>query len=417
MQTIQFSLLCVLVLVPATTAHAQQYVITDLGTLGGTYSEASDISDSGQIIGMAFPEEWDPFRAFFWQDGAMIELPAPDGLSVARGVNAAGDAVGFAADGQAALWQNGQYFNLAELSGLAEVAFSGASDINNTGQIAGDFRAKQSTIDQAVRWSFVDGQWSVTTLDLLDLPDTEASAINDAGLIVGQGKVDEEDPVWPEASVWHAALWDAQGNATDLGTLGGARSRAADINNHNQVVGRAETGETFMYCTEEVLPVSRGFMWQNGELFDLGSLGGSVGAASAINDNGQIVGLSLIGDACGSALHPFLWQEGVMIDLNDVIPEDSGWLELENAVAINNAGQIVGQGWTEDFHEHAFLLTPCAPADFDCDGIVGPFDLAQLLAAWGPCADPDDCPADLNGDGTVGPFDLAQLLGNWGEYP
>ena len=172
-----------------------------------------------------------------------------------------------------------------------------------------------------------------------------------------------------------------------------------------------------MYCTEEVLPVSHGFMWQNGELFDLGSLGGSVGAASAINDNGQIVGLSLIGDACGSALHPFLWQEGVMIDLNDVIPEDSGWLYIENAVAINNAGQIVGQGWTEDFHEHAFLLTPCAPADFDCDGIVGPFDLAQLLAAWGPCADPDDCPADLNGDGTVGPFDLAQLLGNWGEYP
>ena len=83
MQTIQFSLLGVLVLAPATTAHAQQYVITDLGTLGGTYSEASDINDSGQIIGIASPEGGGIWRAFLWQDGASIEFPAPEGLSVA----------------------------------------------------------------------------------------------------------------------------------------------------------------------------------------------------------------------------------------------------------------------------------------------------------------------------------------------
>ena len=51
------------------------------------------------------------------------------------------------------------------------------------------------------------------------------------------------------------------------------------------------------------------------------------------------------------------------------------------------------------------------PADFNGDGIVGPFDLANLLGAWGPCA---GCPEDLDGDGTVGPFDLAVLLGAWG---
>ncbi|MCH8852050.1 MAG: hypothetical protein IID41_05295 [Planctomycetes bacterium] len=54
---------------------------------------------------------------------------------------------------------------------------------------------------------------------------------------------------------------------------------------------------------------------------------------------------------------------------------------------------------------------PTCPADFNGDGTVGPFDLANLLGAWGPCT---DCPEDLDGNGTVGPFDLAVLLGTWG---
>ena len=66
---------------------------------------------------------------------------------------------------------------------------------------------------------------------------------------------------------------------------------------------------------------------------------------------------------------------------------------------------------------------PC-PEDFNADGEVGPFDLAVLLGAWGPCeeaCEPLDPPApactcavDLSGDCAIGPFDLALLLGNWG---
>ena len=51
------------------------------------------------------------------------------------------------------------------------------------------------------------------------------------------------------------------------------------------------------------------------------------------------------------------------------------------------------------------------------DGVVGPGDLGQLLASWGPCRAP--CPADLfpvgAGDGTVGPGDLGQLHSQWGQ--
>ena len=54
------------------------------------------------------------------------------------------------------------------------------------------------------------------------------------------------------------------------------------------------------------------------------------------------------------------------------------------------------------------------PGDIDGDGMVGVSDLLLLLAAWGLCADCDNCPADLNGDCTVGIADLLILLANWG---
>jgi len=51
--------------------------------------------------------------------------------------------------------------------------------------------------------------------------------------------------------------------------------------------------------------------------------------------------------------------------------------------------------------------------DVNADCAVNGDDLAQLLAAWGPCAAP--CAADLNGDGSVGGDDLAIVLVNWGS--
>ncbi len=66
---------------------------------------------------------------------------------------------------------------------------------------------------------------------------------------------------------------------------------------------------------------------------------------------------------------------------------------------------------------------PC-PGNLDDDDIVGPFDLAFLLGAWGACADPctpgdpdGTCAPDFDGDCAVGPFDLAFVLGAWGPCP
>ena len=62
-----------------------------------------------------------------------------------------------------------------------------------------------------------------------------------------------------------------------------------------------------------------------------------------------------------------------------------------------------------------FLNQPPPDADLDSDCSVGPSDLAQLLAAWGPCRPNQGCPADFDGDSAVGPADLAQLLSQWGS--
>ncbi len=68
------------------------------------------------------------------------------------------------------------------------------------------------------------------------------------------------------------------------------------------------------------------------------------------------------------------------------------------------------EGWgTWSFN--AIVTSDFVAADLNCDGQVGAGDLAQLLAAWGPC---DGCSQDLDGDGNVGASDLAILLAAWG---
>ena len=74
---------------------------------------------------------------------------------------------------------------------------------------------------------------------------------------------------------------------------------------------------------------------------DLGTLpGGTSSAADAINSLGQIVGYSDIGGGVDSA---FLYSGGNMIDLNTLLPANSGWV-LQQGLGINDSGQVVGNG-------------------------------------------------------------------------
>ena len=125
---------------------------------------------------------------------------------------------------------------------------------------------------------------------------------------------------------------------------------ATGINNSGQIVG-VSGGEPFLYS--------------DGVMQDLGTLpGASYSEANAINNSGTVVGYSDFQD--GS--HAFVYSGGVMQDLNSLIDPNSGWT-LNTATAINDSGQIVGDGVLaidtgggiiEDF-DTAFLLTPIAP--------------------------------------------------------
>jgi len=95
------------------------------------------------------------------------------------------------------------------------------------------------------------------------------------------------------------------------------------------------------------------FLWEAGGLQTLGTLGGDVSQALDINNSSQVVGWSLIQDGNSRA---FLWEDGEMKDLNELIPQDSGWV-LITATATNDLGEIVGQGAFEG-QERVYLLKP-----------------------------------------------------------
>ncbi len=88
--------------------------------------------------------------------------------------------------------------------------------------------------------------------------------------------------------------------------------------------------------------------------------------------------------------------------------------DFVNATLVHYRGSTEGPGAPDSLTVRTLGPLPgkigCA-ADFNGDGQVGAFDLANLLGHWDACA---DCPYDLDGDGSVGPNDLAILLAAWG---
>jgi len=117
----------------------------------------------------------------------------------------------------------------------------------------------------------------------------------------------------------------------NVGTVGGSFSSAHALNNSGQVVGVS----TIAGDTE-----THGFVYASGTITDIGTLGGPASEANAINNLGQVVGSSV--DAGGNS-RAILWEKGTLKDLNSLLNTNSGW-QLETALFINDAGRIVGRG-------------------------------------------------------------------------
>ena len=132
--------------------------------------------------------------------------------------------------------------------------------------------------------------------------------------------------------------------STDLGTLGGNQSAAADINNAGTIVGWAE----------EASGVRRAFRYSGGAMSTLASstLGTRPSEATGINVHGRVAGTYIDGDDT----HAFSWLAGSLITLVDLSP----WGDplKSSATAINDSGQIVGQRAFVDHDVATFWSSP-----------------------------------------------------------
>ena len=324
---------------PPAGAVPSGYSVTDMGAVGGDGVTA--LNDAGQIAGEAGGADGQAHG--FIRD---ISHAVPTGAlpkhhaSIAYGINGAGQVAAASYNipgrGRAFFWDGAP----RRIGSLPGYPYSEARGVNDAGQVAGTALAGghdrwRAAIARAFLW---DGG-EMTDLGTLGGPYSRAYGINNAGTVVGKA----DTAVFGQT---HAFAWSG-GQMQDLGTLGGANSLAYHVNDRGQAVGYSETG---------LGETRHAFLTTDGVMRDLGTLPGfDDSVAYDVDGAGEAVGAAAPAPDAPN-VRALLWRSGHVIDLNRLLPPNSGWT-LQEARAINSRGQIVGAGLFRG-SPHAFLLTP-----------------------------------------------------------
>jgi probable HAF family extracellular repeat protein len=334
--------------------HPQtHYRVVSLGVpLGGSAAGAAAINNLGWVAGDSNLAGDASQHAELWVYGYPIDigtLGGPNSAVLWPGLNIWGEAVGIsdtgATDPLGESWSCGAFF-----------------PASHNGHICVGFK-----------WQWGTG---MTALPTLGGNNGFATSVNDFGQAVGWAENTVHDPTCapPQVlqfeavigisgicqnavgnqSALHALLWQ-NGTVTSLGNLGGyAWHTPMALNNRGQIVGFSDLpGDE-----QGANPNFHAFLWTRDHgMQDLGTLpGDAISEALGINDQGQIVGVSF--GAGFTNPRAFIWQNGVMTDLNTLIPPGSS-LSLQAAQEINDLGEIVGQATDQNTGKGpAFLLVP-----------------------------------------------------------
>jgi len=345
------------------------YQLIDMGTFGGPSSWLATtnqvtspgainqvLNNRGTVVGWGDTSTPDPFApncfnfdcflpfAFQWQKGVVTDLGVLPGGDASEGVwiSDNGLITGSATNGvvdplvpviqetRAVLWKDGGAIDLGTLGGYE----SGATSVNDRGQVVG---VATNTIPEPLPFSFLGTQiraflWQDGAMrDLGTLGsgnDAFAEFVNERGQVAGWSFINTTINPTTGLPTFEPFLWE-HGTMQDLGTLGGTMGFPYALNNRGQVIGISNLAGDL---------TGHPFLWKRGSLIDLGTLGGSYGIAMGINDAGEVVGGA--NDQNDQAFLAFLWKDGVMTNLGTLNGDDCSW-----AFHINSEGQIVGNSY------------------------------------------------------------------------
>jgi len=254
-------------------------------------------------------------------------------------------------------WRKGIVTDLGSLPGINN---SGATGISANGRfIVGG--SENGLIDpllgvpemRAVVWTS-DGHIH----NLGTLPggtESGATSVNSQGQIVGGSNNAIPDPFSGLGTQARTFLWQ-NGVMRDIGTLGGPDATGGTgsvlINERGQITGASYTNSTPNSdngpdCPPDA-PTQDPFLWDHGTMIDIGSLGGTCGYVFRLNNRGQVTGNSWL--AGNLTVHPFFWDRGVLTDIGTFGGSNGEALDL------SDSGLVVGRAdFPGDFIHHAFV--------------------------------------------------------------
>lgn len=318
-----------LAIISSAAAHAAPlYKVTRLSEAASS-AYVTDLNNAGQVIGAAGAGR------YLWTAAGATRLD--DNFS-ASAINRHGVVAGTLSDPsgwnyEAATYRNGVYTRLGTLT--QEPPQSVATAINDNGVVVGWSRYEDMFSGQTVRFG-ANGPVSLH----LPLDADSPTGINASGTIVG--KYNYEDPF--EAIFVQRTYLYQNGKLTSLPLLGNDDVIGSAINDANTVVG------AITYYAGGWAP----FLYANGVVTPLATPGGAYGWADDINNAGQVVGR--FGDTSNLG-HAFLFDGGASYDIDTLLAPGSG-LTIKSASAINDLGQIGGEGCDTAGNCYAVLLSP-----------------------------------------------------------